>query len=434
MAPERGWSPKLALVFAVGLALRLLVVAWGPSFHHTQDAAEYERIAQNVVRGAGFSSAAPGDTLWHPLSWRAPGYPLFIAAHYALLGHPARRAVYVTQAVLDAATAPLVTAIGLRLFAPEVALLAGLLYAIHPLPALWVATLGTEALIAFLLTLSTLLTYRAFERPSFRRGAAAGLVFGLGLLVRPTPQLFAPVTLALLFSPRLSGVPAADPRPDRSGFRPRAAAAIAFTLAIALTIAPWAWRNYRVHHTFIPFSTLGGVVLYEGVGSIRVGDWWSMPGFQSIPAEDWVRWRELGEVQGEHYMRAQAVEVIRAHPGLYLMSAGAKLARFWLQVSAGYGRLSWRSWATAAIQGLSIALALLAFLRHRGPWIARGRLCWLLVLYHSALYALTVAEVRYSYVLLPYVLLPGALSLSWLAGRRGGKGSAILAPNDTPAL
>ncbi|HWN81066.1 MAG TPA: hypothetical protein VNM87_03115, partial [Candidatus Udaeobacter sp.] len=75
---------QVALVFGLGLLVRLLVVAWGPRFHHTQDAAEYERIATNVVRGAGFSSSssAPGDTLWHPKSWRAPGYPLFIAAHY----------------------------------------------------------------------------------------------------------------------------------------------------------------------------------------------------------------------------------------------------------------------------------------------------------------------------------------------------------------
>jgi len=122
-------------------------------------------------------------------------------------------------------------------------------------------------------------------------------------------------------------------------------------------------------------------------------------------------------------MRERAVAVIRERPGVYLMSAGAKLVRFWLQVSAGYGQLSWRSWATAGIQAIGLALAAWAFLRFRGPWVARGRLCWLLVLYHSALYALTVAEVRYSYVLLPYVLLPAALSLKRpSAAERGPSG------------
>jgi hypothetical protein len=118
-------------------------------------------------------------------------------------------------------------------------------------------------------------------------------------------------------------------------------------------------------------------------------------------------------------MRTQAIAVIREHPGLYVMSAGAKLVRFWLQVSAGYGRLSWRSWTTAGIQALGLLLAAFAFLKLRGPWVARGRLCWLLVAYHSALYALTVAEVRYSYVLLPYVLLPAALTLARPRARQG---------------
>jgi hypothetical protein len=320
-----------------------------------------------------------------------------------------------------------VVAIGTRLLAPQVAFLGGLLYALHPLPSLWVAILGAEALIAWLLTLAILLVYRTCERPSAGRGAVAGLVFGLALLVRPTPQLFLPVVVALMLSPRLSGVPPADPSPRRSGLRPRLFAAGSFALLAALAVAPWAWRNYRVHGAFIPFSTLGGVVLYEGVGSVRVGDWWSMPGFQSIPPADWVTWRELGEVEGEHFMRERALAVIRDRPGLYLMSAGPKLVRFWLQVSAGYGRLSWRSWATAGLQAVSLALAGLAFLRYRGPWVARGRLCWLLVAYHSALYALTVAEARYSFVLLPYVLLPAALTLSQVGARARGRGG-ILAP------
>jgi hypothetical protein len=51
--------------------------------------------------------------------------------------------------------------------------------------------------------------------------------------------------------------------------------------------------------------------------------------------------------------------------------------------------------------------------------VAAGRLLWLLILYHSALYSLTVAEVRYGYVLLPAVLLPAALTLTrWAGGLR----------------
>jgi hypothetical protein len=321
--------------------------------------------------------------------------------------------------LLDSATALLVVAIGRRLFSGLVPLIAGLLYALHPLPSLQVATLGTEVLAGFCLSLWVLLFYRALERPTVGRAALAGLGFGMVLLVRPTPQFFLPVAMLLLLEPRLSGVTEpAETSLDRPVRRRRVEAAAAFALATLFTIAPWAYRNYRVHGAFVPLSTLGGVVFNEGVSGVRNGDWWSMTGLHSIPPGEWERWRELGEVQGEQYLREQALAVIRDRPGTFALSAGTKLARLWLQVSAGYGRLSWRSWAVCALQGLTLVLAAIAFLRYRGPWIAAGRLLWLLILYHSALYSLTIAEVRYTYALLPFVLLPAALTLvRWWPGR-----------------
>jgi 4-amino-4-deoxy-L-arabinose transferase-like glycosyltransferase len=409
---------SLLLVFALGLVVRSAVVAVDPGFLPIGDAAEYQRIATNVLRGAGFDSGSPGDPDWHPKSWRTPGYPLFVAAHFGLFG-PSRRPIQVTQVFLDAATALLVVVLGRRLFPARIAWLAGLAYALHPLPAIQVAAIGTEALAVFLLTSFLILTYRAAERPTIGRGAVAGFVFGLDLLVRPTPQLFLPFAMAFVLLPTLSGVratraaPSASP-PASPPLLRRATAALALCLACFLVITPWAVRNYRVHHAFVPLSTLGGVVLNEGVGGLRVGDWWSMTGLRSIPAADWACWRELGEVAGEEYMRERAVEVIREHPGLYALSVGPKLTRFWLQVSAGYGRVSWRSWAVFWVQGAMLALVALAFLRYRGPWVAAGRLLWLLVLYHSALYSLTVTEARYSYVLLPCMLLPAAYALARL--------------------
>jgi 4-amino-4-deoxy-L-arabinose transferase-like glycosyltransferase len=386
---------------------------------HTGDAAEYQRITTNLLAGRGFSSAAPGDSLWHPTSWRTPGYPLFLAAHQVVFGEArAPLAARVTQAGLDAASALLVIALGCELgFSASVARLAGLLYAVHPLACLQVVPLGTEALVTLLLAASMLLAYRAVGSPGVVRGLAIGLLFGVLLMIRPTAQFFAPILCVFLLAPWEWRSAAARGGAHRGA---RLATAAAFGLALVLVLVPWTVRNYRVHGAFVPFSTLGGVVLYEGVGAIRTGDWWSMPGLHSIPAEDWARWRELGEVAGEKHMRTRALGVIREHPIDYVKSTGAKLVRFWLQVSAGYGRLSWRSWAAGALQACVLFLAIVAFIRHRGAWVWKGLLLWLLVLYHSALYSLTVAEVRYSYALLPYVLLPAALTLASSRTRAGG--------------
>jgi 4-amino-4-deoxy-L-arabinose transferase-like glycosyltransferase len=377
VAEEGGAAPPRAgcrrrrpatLVVALGFALRLVAIALHPGFLHTGDAAEYQRISANLLAGRGFSSAAPGDPLWHPTSWRTPGYPLFLAAHTLVFGEAhAPLAARVTQAAIDAATVLLVIALGRELgLSASVAWFAGLLYAIHPLACLQVVPLGTEALVTFLLAAAMLLSYRAVDRPGIGRGLATGLLFGALLMVRPTAQLFAPILFFFLLAPWRWQSP---PTPARAR---RVATAIAFALALVLVLVPWTARNYRVHGAFVPFSTLGGVVLYEGVGGIRAGDWWSMPGLHSIPAEDWARWRELGEVAGEKHMRERAVSIIRAHPVAYLKNAGAKLVRFWLQVSAGYGRLSWRSWAAGALQAGILFLVAVAFIRYRGPWVRKG--------------------------------------------------------------
>ena len=73
-----GITGAMVAIFAHGLAVRLAVIAACPRFLPTPDGLEYQRIAENVLGGAGWS-AAPGDSLWHPRSWRTPGYPLFIA-------------------------------------------------------------------------------------------------------------------------------------------------------------------------------------------------------------------------------------------------------------------------------------------------------------------------------------------------------------------
>ncbi len=410
----RGWWLGLGTILVLALLFRLAAIQIDPELLPTADAREYQRIAANVLAGRGFDSGAPGDPLWHPKSWRMPGYPLFIAAHWSLF-EPRRRPILISQAILDAATALLVVVLGRRLFAPRVALLAGFLYALHPLAAIQTAALGTETLTTFLLTSFLILTYRAAERPGLGRGAVAGLLFGLVLLVRPTPQLFLPFAMAFIMLPTLARSSAGA---DSSLLR-RTGAALALASVCILVVSPWTARNYRVHGAFVPLSTLGGVVLNQGVSGIRVGDWWSRSGLSSIPAEDWARWRELGEVAGERAMRHRAIEVIRERPGLYALSVGPKLVRFWLHVSAGYGRISPRGWAVFLLEGTLLVLAALAFLRYRGPWVAAGRLLWLLVAYHSVLYALTIAEVRFSYVVLPCVMLPVAHAFARLRPRQG---------------
>ena len=169
-------------MFGVAVALRLVVgasLADLPLIRTPKlDSAEYLSWALRI---------AGGNFGWPPVSPHAPGYPLFLAAIFALGG--SIWTATVLQSFIGGVTAVCVTIVGNRMAGPRAGLCAGLLYATFG-PAVFVETslLSEGLLLAFLMGAMVLLTAPGLKPIS---ALFAGVLLGAATFVRPTALFIA---------------------------------------------------------------------------------------------------------------------------------------------------------------------------------------------------------------------------------------------------
>lgn len=250
--PTLPWLPKavykhLFLALLVGLALRLFFI-WRFPFA-SGDTPYYEELARNWLYHGTYGFFANGHLL--PSDVRMPGYPAFLAVIYYLAGH-GRNAVFLAQAFIDLVTCILAAFIAARLAAGlhepiRVRIsIAGLWFAVLcPFTANYAAVPLTEVLATLLTTLAILV----FLLPSacqldcihtandIRRYVLtwflAGVIVGLGALVRPEAPLLLAASLTVLWLRWW--------RPLNWGKLGAATLWVAVGMLVPLT--PWAARN-----------------------------------------------------------------------------------------------------------------------------------------------------------------------------------------------
>jgi 4-amino-4-deoxy-L-arabinose transferase-like glycosyltransferase len=388
----------LCWLFLVAVAVRLLYVSAGLEVP-AQDTPDYDEIANNLLSGAGFVSHE--NWFGHPMrSWRAPLYPLFLAAVYGIFGH-SHLAVQIVQAILGAATAVLVCLLAMRLRS-EIAPLAGWAAAIYPPLVATASEVMTESLFTLLLVAAVLTTLEARGRNDQRWALAAGVLVGLAGLVRPVGLLTAPAVLA---------VAAWEERAEMA-VRPRrwAPFAAAFSLGVAAALLPWTARNALVHGAFVPVSTHGGFIVARSNADLP--DWRQEKGwqidqrvFETVPSE----------VERDRRWLRQGLRWIAAHPVDYARLVAERFLRLWYVFEPGY----------------NIGFALLL------PWVAAGLYRWATApgfRYLGALCALSVAvfclilygSTRFRLPLEPFFLIYGvsAVAAAW---RHWGRPALVVA-------
>lgn len=225
---------RLTAIVLVALLLRVVAaVALGNGFHFA-DEVGYADAARRLLAGEGFAETYS----------RVPGYPALLA----LLGAPAPSTVLwlrLAQAVVAALGAAVTFVAADRLLGPAAATAAAIIYAMDPLLVVAAGLLYPEAIAAVLLVAVVLVGWEAARRDSPVRAAFAGSLLGLLALFRPVALVVVPVVAAWVLL-------ATDARPAR-----RALHAILVGLACLFVLAPWTYRNYRVHGRLIPVSLAG---------------------------------------------------------------------------------------------------------------------------------------------------------------------------------
>jgi 4-amino-4-deoxy-L-arabinose transferase-like glycosyltransferase len=233
-----GWGGALV----AGALLRLLFFHLRPTV--AGDALMYGDLAHNIVAHHvyGFSAAVIQPTLI-----RLPGYPLFLAACFALFGAGNYGAVVVVQMLVDLAGCALLGILAERLAGRRAGLAAIWLAALCPFTANYSVVLLAETLSVFFVVVALL----ALERWD-ALGSAWGWVVVLGcalsgaVLLRPDEGILAAAILPMMLWVGL--------RRRGLGLGRRIAPAMVVSLLVVLPLSLWTARNWRVFHVFQPLA------------------------------------------------------------------------------------------------------------------------------------------------------------------------------------
>ena len=404
-------------VFAVALAVRLLLMVATPGFEPLLDPADYDRHATSIAAGDGYPSTIISADKEGPTAFRPPLYPHLLGGVYALTGD-SWTAGRVLGALLGALGAVLVGLLGKELWGRRAGIAAGAVAALSPPLVTLNASLTAESLFVPLevATLLALLGCTRAER-KLPWALGAGVLCGLAILTRGNGLFLLPT---LVVATALAG----------RGARGRILLAGASVGAAVLTLAPWAVRNSAAFDEPVPLGTQAGIMLAGVYGPLSHGHPESKGSWQ-LPLDDpryaqLFQRRDLNELELEQELRASALRYAADHPGYVLEVPFLNAAR--LLNPAGAGELTANSYYELNVHGglrpvvsggyyLTALLSLVALaLAARGALPARLGPAWLwltlpLMLLSSALFQ---GGVRYRAPIDPFLALLAGLALAAL--------------------
>jgi len=410
----------LWLVFLAAASLRLAIgtALWDQPLRIV-DEQHYHQLARGIAERGEFAFK-PG----RPTAMRPPLYPAFLAGFFRLgLGHPAVRAV---QAALALVTGLLLWRLGRRWWGKGAAAAGTAVFLLYPTLVFFNFLILTETLFIFLLLLALWMLERGVRSGGPVWCSSAGVVWALAGLTR---SIAYPVGLLLgLATVWLS---------RRHGLKALVLGA-AFVVCFAVTLSPWAYRNYRVFGQVVPVGTMGGLNLY-------MGNYEHTPLHRAWAAVEVWNSGKPGhlppgnEAQRQKAAVNQALAYMKAHVLQTALRSMVKLANFWgleRTVVAGmekgyFSRFSCPVAITIAAVFILGACILVTFCGLVGfvwrfLW-ARAPMDWVAAVMFvgfSGLHALVFGHPRYRLPLVP--LLCGYAAWAWfqrrdmLSGRGNG--------------
>lgn len=346
-------------VFAAALSVRLLYLAFigrSPYFDVRQMAG-----TDNFAFYEWAGRIASGELIGTGEYYLPPLYPYLLALALKLSGPHFLLVPRLLQALMGAATAALVALLAARLFRPRAGLLAGLLVAFYGPLIFYEAQFLRTGLLAFLYTALVYVMVRGQERPDGRMGFAAGGLWAVGLIAKPTIAALLPAVPVWLWLIHKQ----ARGRDDggRSFRRFVALGALGF----ALFLAPLVARNVAADSPLFSVSRRGALEFAAG----------NLPGSDG---EGWVLTPEALDLTlaSDRRLSVTVVRVLAAwrdqplgFVGLQLRKAGQFLSGFEIPNNVNYYvereyvglfRLPLVGWPAA------LALGLLGMVRLRRQW------------------------------------------------------------------
>jgi 4-amino-4-deoxy-L-arabinose transferase-like glycosyltransferase len=307
----------------------------------TYDQVSYDRLAQRIIAGHGFTF----DKLWWP--YTQPGeptahwsflYTLYLTGIYAVVGyHPL--VARIIQAVLVGALMPwLVYRLGSRHFGQRVGLVASGVMALYAYFIYYAATLMTESFyiigILFVLDIGGQLG-EAGESPraAGQQGLRLGLALGATVLLRQVFLLFIPFLFTWLLwrSLRYQNQAIGGTSSWNKPVMRMMGILLAASVVLLVTIAPWTIRNYLAFDRFVLLNTNAGFAFY----------WSNHPVHgQNFPAHlpDWASYVKLippellslNEAELDQVLLKRGLGFVQEDPRRYLILSISRINDYFL--------------------------------------------------------------------------------------------------------
>jgi len=379
-----------ALVVAGFLVRWALVLHKGTGFHFA-DTAEYDEAARAILHGHAPPASLP----------RAPLYPAFMAAVYALFGPGNFPAVRYVQLGVGAAIVALTGSLARRVAGARAGALAAFAAAFAPTLVYTSTMLYPNALYTMLLLLATIAAHALTGAPRVRAAVGFGAALALTWL---TDQVGAIPALALLGWVIVCG---------RGTIRRRSAMLVVTLLTIAAIAAPWLVSR-RASGPGVPIF----LAKAQYVLQVARHDENLIGGHFVHDTTSWARWHPLPLGA----LLTREAGLLERHPAEYLHDVGFEFVHFFqpmpdrIQTANVYTGPAAR-WLVAlyTVPMLLLGLAGLLF----GGLALRDRVLLALVPFATAaLYAFFFSQMRYRIPTEPEILALAAAGVVALWRRR----------------
>ncbi|MBN1446030.1 MAG: glycosyltransferase family 39 protein [Candidatus Omnitrophica bacterium] len=287
----------LLILFFGSLLLRIIFILTLENRFYFDDEFEYARVAENFLAGRGLMA---GEGI---KGFRPPLYPLMLSLFYSL--HLNLIAIRIIQCIISAFTVCLVYIAGKKIFSEKIGLWSGIITAVYPFFIFYNGFLLTETLFIFL-TLAAIYYFVSLTEKSFS-SARAGVMLGLAGLCRPIMQIYLPISFMHIIA-------------GKERLKEKLKKILLIAVFFIMTVSPWVTRNYAVFKKFVPGTTMGGWVFWEGNNPYSVGG----------PCRYFPEGiGDVEETERDKLLFRMTADVIRENPGRFAWLLQNKFKRFW---------------------------------------------------------------------------------------------------------
>ncbi len=238
----------LLVIFAAALALRLFVLfTEGDRMFLGTDDDNYRQSAEILLKTGVLTYAG-----WkEPTTFIMPGYPLVLAALFAVVGSSSWLAARLLQVAVSLAALWFAVKLGVRLGGRWTGIITGVILAVYPPNLTTPCFLLTEAIFTCML-LAALYTFSVAEETGrVKWFALTGLALAISTYFRPTTGML-PVVFGVYLLFR--------------GYNLKKALynMVIVGVVLVLGLSPWIIRNYINYREFIPFTASDGNPFLRG--------------------------------------------------------------------------------------------------------------------------------------------------------------------------